>query len=158
MAGAPLAAEVKTSIISGIGQVLENKEQKGKGEQYRQQPQYRAKREEMGSLAKFSHHYSLINFKRLNNIMVQCTSCSPVRKSVETTTEISLTILASHGPLSAVLCFGTGFQNYAVTAGAKLFLQLMSSGRAFMDLCASLGFQVIPNLRWKNISFPVWAF
>lgn len=31
MAGAPLAGEVKSSISSGIGQVLENKEQKGKG-------------------------------------------------------------------------------------------------------------------------------
>lgn len=105
----------------------------------------------MGSLAKLSHYYSLINFKRLNNIMVQCTRCSPVRKSDEANTEISLIILASHGPFSAILCFSTDFQNYAVTIGAKLLLQLMSSGGAFMHLCASVGFWVIPNLRWKYI-------
>lgn len=157
MAGALLADEVETSISSGIGQALENKEQKGKGEQYSQQPQYRAKQKEMGSPAKFSHYYSLINFKRLNNILVQCTCCSPVRKSDEANTEISLIILASHGPLSAMLCFGTDFQNYAVTAGAKLLLQFMSSGGAFMHLCASVGFWVIPNLKWKYI-FPFLSF
>lgn len=63
VAGVPLAVEVKNFVISGTGRVLGKKEQKVKSEQYRQQPQYRRKQEEKGSLAKFSHFYALTNLK-----------------------------------------------------------------------------------------------